>query len=101
MAESVGLGALLTVDLECESLGLIVVLRPVVVGPGYHCGLQTSVMVRSHSVMITLTTNTVLHPLDGSVSVTNARLLRSWTIYYLSVVPVAVLYSPVSTRPLF
>ena len=40
MAESVGLGSLLSVDLECKPLGLVVVLRPVVVGTGHHRGLQ-------------------------------------------------------------
>ena len=96
MAESVGLGALLPVDLECEPLGLVVGLRLVVVGSGHHRGLKSSVMVGTDPVVITLSTHTVLHPLVASVSdfSRDAGLLRSWSS------PVAVLYSPVSARPL-
>ena len=95
MAESVGLGALLPVDLECEPLGLVVGLRLVVVGSGHHRGLQSSVMVRADPVVVTLSTHTVLHPLVASVTdFRDAGLLRSWSS------PVAVLYSPVSARPL-
>ena len=73
MAESVGLGSLLSVDLECKPLGLVVVLRPVVVGSGHHRGLQSSVVIRADSVVIAFSAHAVLHPLVASVTVTGNR----------------------------
>ena len=68
MAESVGLGPLLPVDLECEPLGLVVLLSLVEASPGHHRGLEASVVVRADSVTVTLPPHTVLRPPVASLS---------------------------------
>ena len=61
VTKSVGVGSLLAVDLEGKSLRVLVLLRPVVPGPGLDCSLQSSlVMVVSHpTVMQTLPSQAV------------------------------------------